>query len=99
MTTYVLLGALFLAGIALADRYALRTRVLARRSTLLAVAVLLAFTAVFDNILTGLPIVTYNDSLTLGIRLGYAPIEDFMYTLGAVVFVPAVYRWLGRRHG
>ncbi len=63
-----------------------------KRQTWLILAVLLVMTAVADQALTGLPIVLYNPYNFLGIRLGYVPIEDFSYTIAAVIGIGALYR-------
>ena len=36
---------------------------------------------IVNGILTALPVVTYNDSENLGIRIGTIPVEDTVYTL------------------
>ena len=59
-----------------------------RRATWLASAVFLAFTLVFDALLTGIPIVTYGAPAILGLRLGPVPIEDLVY--GEALFLTAV---------
>ena len=53
--------------------------------------VLLVLTAIFDNLMIAAGLVAYDDSLTSGIRLGLAPIEDFSYAIAAAVFVPSVW--------
>ena len=53
--------------------------------------VLLVLTAVFDNLMISAGLVAYDDSLTSGLRLGVAPLEDFAYALAAAVFVPSVW--------
>lgn len=55
--------------------------------------VLLILTAVFDSIIVGLDIVSYDTSKTLGILLGNAPVEDFFYAVLACIIVPAL--WTG----
>ncbi|PKQ27212.1 MAG: lycopene cyclase domain-containing protein [Actinobacteria bacterium HGW-Actinobacteria-4] len=64
---------------------------------LLTLAVLVVLTAVFDNIIVGVGLVDYDPALISGIRVPIAPIEDFAYTVGAVMIVPALWTWLGRR--
>ena len=59
--------------------------------------VLLALTAIFDNIMIAAGLVAYDDALTSGIRLGLAPIEDFSYAIAAAVFVPSVWFTLTAR--
>lgn len=53
---------------------------------------LLLLTAVFDNILTIIPIVTYVPDSILGLHIGTSPVEDFGYTLAAVILIPALSR-------
>ncbi len=59
-----------------------------RRQTWAALAVFLAFTVVFDAVLTGLPIVTYGEAAITGIRLGTTPVEDYLY--GAALCLTAI---------
>lgn len=49
-------------------------------------------TTVFDNVIILTGVVDYDHSLTSGIRIGVAPIEDYAYSLFAAVVLPAV--WL-----
>lgn len=57
---------------------------------------LILLTVIFDNLLTGLPIVNYDSSLISGIRIGSAPIEDLSYTIAVVLLVPSLWILLGR---
>jgi len=92
--TYVILSATVLAAIAVLTTPTLRE--LPPPPLLIAALVLIALTAVFDNIIVGLDLVAYDESKILGIRVPIAPIEDFAYTLGAVMLVPALWTWLAR---
>lgn len=49
-------------------------------------------TTVFDNVIILTGVVDYDHSLTSGIRIGVAPIEDYAYSVFAAVALPAV--WL-----
>lgn len=60
-------------------------------------SVLLLLTAIFDQLLTGLPIVAYNEAKLLGIYIGYAPIEDFLYTIAAVIGISSVSTYYEQR--
>lgn len=96
--TYTLLNVVFLAVVALVGVAA----VLARRSPNwravgLASILLMALTAIFDNVIIGTGIVDYDDALISGLRIGVAPIEDFAYTVAALVLLPAVWELLPRR--
>lgn len=93
--TYVLLTVAVLALIAAATVPTLRR--LPATPLLLTGAVLVVLTAIFDNVIVGTGIVDYDPELISGFRVGSAPIEDFSYTLGAVMMVPAIWTWLGRR--
>ena len=56
-----------------------------------AALMMFALTAIFDNVIIGTGIVAYDDDLLLGIKILYAPIEDFAYTAVAVVLVPSLF--------
>lgn len=59
--------------------------------------ILIAFTAVFDNLIIATEIVAYDPSKISGVLIGIAPIEDFAYTLAAVVLIPALWNLFGRK--
>ncbi len=63
----------------------------------IAAAVLVALTAVFDNLMIAAGLFTYPDELISGVRIGLAPIEDFAYPVCAAFLVPAVSVLLGAR--
>jgi lycopene cyclase domain-containing protein len=56
---------------------------------------LLAFTAVFDNLIIGAGIVAYDPAKISGIYIGIAPIEDFAYSVAAVLVLPTLWGLLG----
>lgn len=85
MLTYLSLSLPFIIGAVILDTLILRTFVVKRKDCWLIMTILLLLTAIFDQLLAGLPIVLYDDSKTLGVQLGYAPIEDFLYTFAAVI--------------
>jgi lycopene cyclase domain-containing protein len=66
------------------------------RASLLAAAVLVLLTAVFDNVMIAAGLFDYPDAHLSGIRIGRAPIEDFSYPLCAAFGVPAVFALLER---
>lgn len=88
MATYLILNSLFMTAVFVAFKIKQRWP---RRALLLTAVVLFVLTAVFDNIIIGLSIVDYDPAKILGVRIGVAPIEDFMYALFAVVIVPAIW--------
>ncbi len=71
------------------------------RSSAIAAAVLVALTALFDNIMIGLGLFHYPEEHLSGVRIGLAPLEDFSYPLVAAFLVPAVWTlagaWMGRK--
>jgi lycopene cyclase domain-containing protein len=54
-------------------------------------AILVALTAIFDNVIISAGLVAYPEGTSSGIRIGVAPIEDFSYAICAAYLVPAVY--------
>jgi lycopene cyclase domain-containing protein len=58
---------------------------------------LLLMTAVFDNFIVGSGVVAYDPQLLSGVFIGFAPIEDFAYTLVAALLSPLTWWWLGSR--
>ena len=94
--TYVLLNLPFLAVAALVALAAVLARRAPRwRAIGLTAAALLVLTAVFDNVLVATGIVGYNPDRISGVLVGVAPIEDFAYTLAAVVLLPSLWHLLG----
>ncbi len=53
---------------------------------------MLILTAVFDNLIILAGIVDYDATKLMGIYLGVVPIEDFAYTVVAVLLVPAIWK-------
>jgi lycopene cyclase domain-containing protein len=93
--TYAELNLLFLIPVAVLlffFRYLVRWRKLC-----FTVAALVLMTAIFDNFIVGSGIVAYNPEALSGAFIGFAPIEDFAYTLVAAVLVPLTWWWLGSR--
>ncbi|PWL20128.1 MAG: lycopene cyclase domain-containing protein [Candidatus Aquiluna sp. XM-24bin5] len=90
--TYLLLTAIVLGIFAI---YALLMRKWLPVKPLIGAAiVMLTLTLVFDNVIIGTGIVDYDPEKISGIRLGFAPIEDFAYTLVALVLVPSLFNFL-----
>jgi lycopene cyclase domain-containing protein len=93
--TYAELNLLFLipvAALLFFFRYLVRWRKLCWTTV-----ALLMMTAVFDNFIVGSGIVAYNPDTLSGAYIGFAPIEDFAYTLVAAVLIPLTWWWLGSR--
>lgn len=58
---------------------------------------LFALTAVFDNLMIAVGIMTYTDQNISGVQVGLAPLEDFAYPLAGVLLLPALWLLLGGR--
>jgi lycopene cyclase domain-containing protein len=58
---------------------------------------MMVLTAVFDNVIIGSGLVAYDEQLLSGVMVGLAPLEDFAYTLAAVMMIPALWHLLERR--
>ena len=53
---------------------------------------MLILTAVFDNLIILAGIVDYDATKLMGIYVGVVPIEDFAYTVVAVMLVPVIWK-------
>jgi lycopene cyclase domain-containing protein len=96
--TYWSLNAIFLGVVALVALAAvLSSRSPRWASVLIAGIVLLATTALFDNVMIGIGLVDYNPELISGAFVGIAPLEDFAYAIAAVVLLPALWHLLAPR--
>jgi lycopene cyclase domain-containing protein len=96
--TYWELNSIFLAIVAVVAIVALVARRSPRwLSVLLACGILLVLTGIFDNVMIGIGLVGYDRQLISGVFIGRAPIEDFAYTVAAVVLLPSVWMLLSRR--
>lgn len=58
---------------------------------------LLLLTAIFDPLIIYFNIVGYDVDKTLGLRWFGAPIEDFMYSIMAIVMVPSLWNYFHRK--
>ena len=93
--TYWALNAIFLAVIAVVAVAALvLRRQPAWASVALTLGLVLVMTAVFDNVMIGVGLVGYNDSLISGAFIGIAPLEDFAYAIAAVILLPSLWSLL-----
>lgn len=83
--SYLGLNAIFLGAVVLVGL--VMRKQLPWRAVFSATGVLVIATAIFDNLIVGTGIVAYDESLILGIKIGYAPIEDFAYSLAAPLLI------------
>ena len=90
--TYLILNVVFLAIIVF---LLVQTYTRPSKAWYITVAILLALTLVFDNVIIIAGIVGYDPAKLLGIYLGKAPIEDFFYAILAVIIVPVLWKRAG----
>ena len=94
MLTYIVLNLIFLLGVV---AFLLTLRVTVKRTPVLKTfLLLLLLTAVFDSLIIWADIVAYDVTKISGLKLGYAPVEDFAYTIAAVLLVPYLFKRLDR---
>lgn len=96
MATYLILNIIFLCLVLLVLR--LFGMLHWNKSMSWVLALLLLLTAIFDSLLVGLGIVAYDMDKILGIIIGFAPIEDFFYTIVVALMIPAIWKKLGSRY-
>lgn len=93
MATYIVLNTVYLVTVlAILKR---RGLLVWNRSVVATLCIMIACTAVFDSLIIAAGIVDYDTTKILGMYIGTAPIEDFMYALLAVVIVPALWKGFG----
>ncbi len=96
--TYWTLNAFFLATVALLVVIGMLLRRTPRwRTVALTLAVLLVFTAVFDNVMISVGLVAYDPTAISGLFVGVAPLEDFGYAVAAGIGLPSLWALLGGR--
>ena len=96
-TTYLLLSVPSLLWATILTAFAAWKFGLNLRSLVLPTAALLVGTAVFDNLIIWSGLVAYDDAKILGLRIGLAPIEDFLYAVAAVMLTASLWHILRRK--
>lgn len=103
--TYMELNAVFLTialvflvgGYVIGARRAETKLGLIARALMWTAVIMVITTAVFDNVIIGVGLVSYDAATLAGIMIGLAPLEDFAYTIAAVMILPALWVALGAR--
>ena len=93
--TYLLLNCVFMATLLLVMRKYLPA---SSRRWWLTLLILLVMTAVFDNVIIGLDIVSYDADKILNLFVYRAPVEDFFYAALAVYMVPALWNYFDNKN-
>ncbi|KGJ82873.1 hypothetical protein GY21_00595 [Cryobacterium roopkundense] len=99
---YLLLNACFLLVAAAVAAVAATRGRLTRRYTAacgIALGLVLALTAVFDNLMITAGLFSYDPAHLVGLLIGSAPIEDFAYPVAAAVLLPSVWVLLSDTEG
>lgn len=92
--TYLVLNGVFLAVAALVAGAAVARRLVSGlfvASVAVALTLTLLLTAVFDNLMIGAGLFSYDPDHISGLFVGLAPIEDFAYPLAAALLLPALW--------
>jgi len=95
--TYTAAALLGVAGALAVDLVVLRTRLVTRLVFWAAYPIVLAFQLLSNGILTGRQIVRYDPAAILGLRVGYAPVEDLFFGFAMVLCTLSIWIFLGRR--
>ncbi|MDJ0338870.1 lycopene cyclase domain-containing protein [Cryobacterium sp. PH31-O1] len=96
--TYLLLNGVFLVLAALLAVVAVLRRLISARfiaAVAVALTLTLLLTAVFDNLMIGAGLFSYDPEHISGLFVGLAPIEDFAYPLAAAILLPALWLLVG----
>jgi lycopene cyclase domain-containing protein len=96
MKEYTLFAVASSIAVVLLD-HLLGTRVTARRSFWVAIAIMFFFKIPSNGYLTWRPIVIYNPAYFLGIRLGTIPVEDFFYGFGLITLTLVLWEFFLQR--
>jgi lycopene cyclase domain-containing protein len=95
--TYTLAVALGVAGALLVDLAVLRTRLIVRGVFWATYPIVVIFQLVANGVLTGRGMVRYDPAAIIGLRIGYAPVEDLFFGFALVLLTLSIWVWLGRR--
>ena len=94
MATYLILNIVFIAAVILLLRIPIGKP---SRKRVVALGMLLLLTIMFDSLLVGVGIVGYDLSKTLSLYVGNAPIEDFFYSVLAIIIIPFLWKKFERK--
>lgn len=95
MATYLVLNLVFMVAIIAALKL---LGILQWNKTMTYLLILLTMlTIIFDSLIIAASIVDYDTAKILGVRIGLAPVEDFMYAALAVIVIPALWRGMEDR--
>lgn len=93
MATYITLNLIFFIFIGIIIFPFLTKLKVDKRVWFLLSGMLTVLTLIFDSLLIRFGIVAYDSTKISGLRLGLAPVEDFFYTLLAIIMVPSLWNF------
>ena len=95
--TYTQLAILSVFLVLLIDYLVLRTRLTTRKGFWTAYSIILFFQLITNWWLTSRGILTYNESVIIGLRIASAPVEDLFFGLSMVTLTMSLWIYWGRR--
>lgn len=93
--TYTIGSIIAVLGALALDWLVTKQRLVARPRFWIAYAIILFFQLVMNGFLTGLPVVTYDAGVHIGLRIANAPVEDIGFGFGMVLAALTVWSRLG----
>jgi len=95
--THTSLSLIAVAATVVLDLLVLRTRLLARTAYWTAYGIVLVFQLLTNEWLTSRGVFRYDEDAILGVRIGHAPVEDFLFGFALVTQSMIWWVWWGRR--
>ncbi len=97
--TYTLAAVVGVVAVVVLDLLVLRTKLLLRKGFWAAYVIIVFFQLIINGILTGLPVVRYDDAQIIGARIAHAPVEDLLFGFALVLATLSLWTFLGSRPG
>ena len=97
MTTYLLFASIVVVVALVFDRYILRTKIVGTRRWVVTTISMIVLTLVFNNLIVGFGVVTYDQSRISGLKVPFMPIEDLSYTIAVSTIVPAMITYYAKK--
>lgn len=95
--TYTQLAILSVFLVLLIDYLVLRTRLTTRKGFWTAYSIILFFQLITNWWLTSRGILTYNESVIIGLRIASAPVEDLFFGFSMITLTMSLWIYWGRR--
>ena len=95
--TYSMAVVLGVCAALIVDTVVLRTRLVRRLTFWATYAIVAGFQLISNGVLTGRRVVRYAPTAIIGLRVGYAPVEDLVFGFVVVLVTLSLWVWWGRR--